>query len=330
MSIVEFSTYFGEWPYIFIISIAVYLSFEYWRFPDLTIESSFTAGTVAAYIAFTNGHRPLVWLTLLLVLPVLYAGGTWVLARLQLPPLFAGLLVVLMAYSFNFWLNDRQVNQGGFLRDYGSKLPRFLQPGSINTVEKFFVFYFVLALSVILLLVALSRSKLGMKIYLSRRTKDPAVPDAIGINHYLYLFLCMCTYNVVAYIGGVGFALSSDTSAVSLLGAITPGLACMFIVKAAKDYISAPSKVNAPAARAGRLSGLFLQKSDSLWFILLVLFLLSGLVAWARFQSRNIFKAEIGLLNALTAVATFAVWAAVAGFAYLLGKKVQHGGVSNY
>jgi ABC-type uncharacterized transport system permease subunit len=331
MSIVEFSTYFGEWPYILIISIAVYLSFEYWRFPDLTIESSFTAGMVATYIAFTNEQlSPLVWLIILVSLPLIYAGCTWLLAFLNLPPLFAGLLVVLGAYTANFLLNNKQVSETGFIHDNGTKLADFLKPGSINTVEKFFLLYFVLAAFIILFLVFLSRSKLGMRLYLSRRTKDPLVPDALGIRQYSHLFLCMCTYNVIAYIGGIGFALSTDTSAVTFLGTITPGLACMFIVKAAKDYVSAPSKVNARIGHTGRISGAILRKSDSLWFILVVLLVLSGLIALARFKFRDLANAEIGLLNAFTAFGTFLVWAAITGFAKFLGKKVRNGAAGNF
>lgn len=331
MSIVEFSTYLGEWPYILIISISVYLSFEYWRFPDLTIESSFTAGMVSTYIAFTNEHfPPPIWLAILVLLPLLYAGCTWLLAFFNLPPLFAGLLVVLGAYTANFLLNNKQVSETGFLHRYAAKLPGFWRPGSINTVEKFFLLYFGLALIVMLFLIFVSKSRLGMRLYLSRRTKDPIVPDAIGINPYSHLFICMCVYNVIAYIGGVGLALSTDTSAVTFLGTITPGLACMFIVKAAKDYISAPSKVNARTVHTGRFSAFFLHKSDQLWFILVVLFVLSALITLARFKFRDLSKAEIGLLNAYTAFGTFLVWAAITGFAKFMGKKVRHGTAGNY
>src|SRR5688572_14370417 len=62
--------YFGEWPYIFTIGLAVYLSFEYWDFPDLTIESAFTAGMVSTFLAFKLRYpHPVLWLFVLCGIP---------------------------------------------------------------------------------------------------------------------------------------------------------------------------------------------------------------------------------------------------------------------
>lgn len=321
--------YLSEWPYILTISIAVYLSFEYWRFPDLTIESSFTAGMVSTYLAFSSQHDSLALLILLMILfPAGYALSTWLLAFANLPPLFAGLLVMLGAYTVNFLANGGEVSKGGFLNE--AKLPGFLRTGSWNTLEKFFLLYIALSILIIIILHLFSKSKLAIKLHLSRRANDPLVPVAAGIKYYPHLFICMIIYNLVSFIGGVGFALSNDISGVSFLGAITPGLACMFIVRGFKEYVSVPSKTRSRAEGLNKLTSLALRGSDSLTFILIVLVILSGVITLMRFWVRDWAKGQMGLLNAYTAIGTFVVWALISGVAKLMGKRIRYGKANDY
>lgn len=321
-----FTYLFYEWPYIIAMSIAVYLSFEYWRFPDLTVESSFTAGMVGVYWALTQTKLDphLSFFLFLVFIPLIYSLLTWGLTLLSLPSLFAGLLVLLGTYTINFLANGSDIAQGGFLVDSNRSLPAYLRSGKFNPVDKGFFISIAIAISIVVVLHFFSKTVLAVKLHMSRRALDPLVPVAADINYYLYLFIGMWIYNTVAFLGGMGFALGSDISAVGFLGAITPGLTCTFIVKGIREYISVPSRRISRSKNVNRFSKAALQKSDSLTFVLIVLVLLSAVITLLRFEVRDLVKGRVGLLNAVTAIGTVVVWVVISLIARALGKRVGY------
>ena len=234
----------GEWPWIFVMALAVYLSFEHWNFPDLTIESTFTAGMTTVYFVSKMdvpvASRVLLVIALGFAICLVLSLATWALAMLRFPALFAGLVVMLSAYSLNYHLNGGALSQQLQIRT--DDLPSWLRFSGLNASEHYFLLSVVSGILVAIMIWMFDRSIRGRRLWISRRTIESDVPHALGINAPSRLYISMVVYNLVAFVGGLGFALQNAYSGVSFVGAIAPGIACMFILRAAKNYAASPSR----------------------------------------------------------------------------------------
>ncbi|MFN0012155.1 MAG: hypothetical protein ACKVS8_10995 [Phycisphaerales bacterium] len=312
--------YISEWPWILLVMLAVYLAFEHWRFPDLTIEASFTAGMTAVHFALTHATTTTGRLSLFVLLagglPLLLSLATWSLSRLRLAPLFAGLLVTLAAYSLNYHLNGSQTAQG---LDLATAPASWKHLTGLNSSEISTILFLVTALALAAAFCLFDTSRLGRSILLARRTQDPAAAVAIGLHPGRALFAGMCVYNSIAFMGGAGFAVQNSFSGVSFIAAITPGIAGMFAVRAIKQHAGAPS-VSRPPSWTTTVVRALLRWSDSTSLVVLSIVALSLLVTLMRFEIRG--RAGPGMLNAYTAAATIGLWILLATGARLIGKRV--------
>ena len=315
-----FLLYLDEWPWIFTISIAAFLSFDYWRLPDLTIESAFTAGMASVFIASTkgsNGGQFLAFLILLFLgIPAFLSFVTWSLSLLRFPSLFAGLVVTLGAYTLNFKLNGGQTSQ-----EIHVNWPQVLNFTSLDKSARFYLLALLLALVMAVIVGVFATRRIGFRIFLARRTIEPVVSESIGINGSLATFVAMIVYNLIAFTGGVGFALTSSQTSVSMLGAIIPGLACMFILRAIRGLLAAPASGMLQKKRRSSVSWL-IQRSDSIWMLLAGLALLSAVTAALRMTARNAAHG-VAMLNAYTAIGILVVWVLVSFVGYLMGKRIS-------
>jgi putative ABC transport system permease protein len=316
--VTSFVLTFGEWPWILAISIATYLSFERWRFPDLTIEGAFSAGMASSYFAAVSGDHPPGRFFLLLIaalaIPAILATACWTLARLRFPSLLAGLVVMLSAYSMNFVLNGNSVSQ---------QLPINAYFRSNEAMARFEAgFGVALALSLLLAVVALllDRSRLGNRLLLARQTRNPDVVTALGINAPLTLLMGMIVYNGVAFLGGVAFAFQEQVTGLSFIGAISTGLASTFLLRSLVSIASAPSR-RPLLPSVDRLLRFFLGLPNSLLPVMVALVILSGLTTFVRVSARE--YASLGMLNALTAAGTITLWLVVSALGSALGKRVS-------
>lgn len=311
--------YLDEWPWIFTLSVAAFLSFDYWRLPDLTIESAFTAGMASLFLASTHsvsGGGFLVLLGLLLLaVPTFLSLATWSLYMLRLPSLFAGLVVTLGAYTLNFHLNGAQASQQIYVSW------QMFRISGLDTSAHFLLFALLWSGLIAVVLGVFTTRTIGVRIFLSRRTVEPVVPDAIGINGPLSTLLAMIVYNIIAFTGGVGFALKTSMTSVSMLGAIIPGLACMFILQAIRGLLATPTLGAAPQTR-GALTNWLIRKSDSIWILLLSLALLSAITSVLRMAARD-YANGVAMLNAYTAIGIFLMWALMSGVGFLMGKRIS-------
>lgn len=319
----------GDWPWIFTISIAVYLAFEHWRFPDLTIEGSFTAGMTATYFAFNHESDPkigvelpfppvLIVVLFSLIISLLLSVLTWLMAR-STPALFAGLIVTLSAYTINFFINGQETSKMVYQAFPIPRLLRYLAQSAGDLM--FWLSCVLLALTIVFLIFFSQRSSYYTQITLARRTNEAAVTAAIGMSNAYLLLVAMLIYNLISFYGGVGLALLNNQSSVSFLGAISPGLFCMFIVRQVRLWSAAPV-VSGAVRQPSRATRFLLQRSDSLPFILTAIGLASFLLVMVRFVVMRFYAAP-GLLNAFTAFATFAVWGVFGLIAKRAGKEIR-------
>ncbi|GEK09022.1 hypothetical protein PPE03_12710 [Pseudoalteromonas peptidolytica] len=180
-----------------------------------------------------------------------------------------------------------------------------------------------LAIAFLIAIIAafIDKIRLGKSIFLSRRIADRSVAKSLGLNSSLLLLYSMIIYNSIGMMGGVLFASSNNLSSVSFLGAIAPGLAAMFIVKAAKEYATLPSNRKLSSTASG-FSHWIVKKTDSIGFIVVLLVILSVVITLVRFKLRE-FEMSLGMLNAFTAIGTFFVWGLIGVVAQLSGKSVK-------
>ncbi|MFO1044243.1 MAG: hypothetical protein U0941_20865 [Planctomycetaceae bacterium] len=325
-----FLLYFGEWHWIFLMSLAVLMSFSWWRFPDLTVESSFCAGMVCTYIAMkmsggSIAHLLIAVLLLGIASTVAFSFATWALAAIDFPPLFAGLVVMLAAYSANFYLNGSVDVQ---MLDMHHIFPT-TSPEATPAGDRAAVFSFMLAVAIGALLVWFSRTRSYEVLTLVRRIPDQHVARTFGLRKEVALLLAMLIYNLVSFVGGVGEALYTSQSSVTFTGAVSPGILCTFITRQIRlwasttAYRSSQSAIPKSESTTSRILHWFIRQSDELWLSVSIIALLSAVASAVR---HFIHSSETpGMMNAYTALGTFVGYLVCAGVAKVVGKQVKLG-----
>jgi ABC-type uncharacterized transport system permease subunit len=314
----------GELPLIIALSFSVYLSFEYWRFPDLTVETVFVSGMVAGYIGSALGNSFMAELLLMLVVSAVfvlfYSSITLALFKARLPPLFAGLIVLLAGYSINFLLNGQQLTQT--LNPHDSSIILYFKNLAWDGTLKIL---WVIGLTLVLLSAAfllwLDQTKLGAKIRLLRQLDSKELIATVTDKPAAYLLLGMIAYNFVAVIGGMSFGLSNSLASVETFGYVTVGLATMFLVRALRQALASPTRRSTSDKNRERSDG-FLRKTDNLSWIMLILLVSSFLICLGRYFATTMIVNQPGIVNALTAASIVAVWSGVFLIAWLLGRAL--------
>ena len=224
---------------------------------------------------------------------------------------------MLSAYSLNYHLNGGALSQQLQIRT--DDLPSWLRFSGLNASEHYFLLSVVSGILVAIMIWMFDRSIRGRRLWISRRTIESDVPHALGINAPSRLYISMVVYNLVAFVGGLGFALQNAYSGVSFVGAIAPGIACMFILRAAKNYAASPSRRFIRGNQKPFMRKL-IRAADSSWFLVLILAILAVFISLMRFTVAGM--TSHGMLNAYTAIGTVGVWCCVALVAFLMGKQV--------
>ncbi len=304
---IHFLHMFGELPYIFFISLAVYLAFEHWNFPDLTIEGSFIGGMAITAFVFNGGFVIQNGFLILLMVGLIvftYSIITFVLNWLEMPSLLSGLLTLFIAYYVNYKLNGSEIAVA--IYDGNNYKPI----DGINNTSEFF-WWFGLFASIILsaILILLDNTRIGAKMRLSRNTPSILVSRSANLNSKLMLFFCLLTFNFVACIGGVMKSLSDNFSGIEIFGLITPGLACMFFVKLMKHINSTPKRHITSGLTIMQHPSKLIVWADSLFAVIIFLFIISIALTLIRyFIVYYGIAADTSLINAFTGILIIVLW----------------------
>jgi putative ABC transport system permease protein len=295
---------FGELPYIFFISLAVYLAFEHWNFPDLTIEGSFIAGMAVTAYAFKEGYGFSMIVLLSLFVVIFYSFITFTLHWFEMPSLLSGLLTLFIAFWLNYTFNGKEIAVSVYdainYRPFGDK---------INTSETYWWISLAMALIISIILIILDRTRTGATMRISRNTPSDLVPRSANMNSLLLLFICMVIFNFVACLGGMMKALSDNFSGIEMFGLISPGLACMFLVKILKHRYSTPKRRMGQGLTVVISHRKVIRLADSLLAVILFLFIVSTLLSMLRYYIVSSGLAvDTSLINAFTGIFIIILW----------------------
>jgi len=316
-----------ELPLILSLSFAVYLSFEYWRFPDLTIETVFVSGMVASYLGTGLGNSVLAEFLWTLFFAIVFVGTysflTLSLFLFRFPPLFAGLIVLLFGFSVNFFLNGQQASQSML----GSEIIILVKDRSSDgTLTPLWLMGLGLTLTVIGAVFVFDKTKTGAKLRLLRQIDNKELVASLSRRPIGYLWIAMLVYNFVAVTGGIAWGLSNAFSHVESLGLVTVGLATMFLVRAIRSVAAAPTRTRRNGG-SRKLGEAVLVKTDSLMWIFVIVVLSSLALSIGRFFINGIPAfAYPGAANALTAASIIVIWIAVIAFGSMLGRQLPDEG----
>jgi hypothetical protein len=325
MQITDLQLYFGEVPFLMIVGTATYLAFERWRFPDLSIESSFFAGTIIAYLLC---EKPAFYPWLLfccIFLPFLLVYLNWILYCFRFPTLLSGLLILWIGGTLNFFINGSTNTQTGLWADtlLGSLgLGKLWASPELSSSFKVFILSFFFSSLVLFLVWILGHRPWEKRLLIARHVSNTSSLRASRVKGAGLLLCGMLIYSYIAFAGGIATGFVESVSTIGFMAAISPGICIMFYIRFLREYSSLPEK--RPSSKINPIFRYLRAKTDSLGFVLINIFLMSLVLSLIRHLARILSSNMTpGVLNAATAFLTILVWAIIAGAARLSGKLVS-------
>jgi hypothetical protein len=325
MNITDLQLYFGEVPFLMIVGTATYLAFERWRFPDLSIESSFFAGTILAYLLCEKPAYYHLFFFFCISLPFLLVYLNWLLYCFRFPTLLSGLLILWIGGTLNFFINGSTNTQTGLWAD---SLLSFLGLQSLwgdlglSSSFKVFIISFLFSLSILCLVWIICHKSWEKRLLIARHVSNSATLRASRVKGAGLLLSGMLIYSYIAFAGGIATGFVESVSTIGFMAAISPGICIMFYIRFLREYSALPER--RPSSGINPIFQYLRAKTDSLGFVLVNIVFMSLLLSlirhFARVMSSNLTP---GVLNAATAFLTILVWAIIAGAARMSGKLVS-------
>jgi len=225
------------------LALGVFLSYRILRFPDLTVDGSYSFGAILAGVMIISGFDP-VWATLAGMLGGAAAGlcSGYLITRFGIQRILAGILVTLALYSVNFYIlgkgshawADGDVTLYEHAMAIGYTL--FGTEGEVYFLglklfaPKVVMMYIGAALTMVLLagLILFFRTRLGLAMRAGGEC--PSAAHAMGANVPRLIVMTMVLSNALVGLSGALFAqhfYGPDTRIG--LGQIVIGLACVLL-----------------------------------------------------------------------------------------------------
>lgn len=214
-----------EMPAWILASTGFYFAYRIMNFPDITVDGSFVAGSVAAATVAFHSASSLGGLFLSIILG-LFSGSITCLIYLIYPrnayKMLSGIFVVLGLYSLNFRLLDHRTELSfGYISTGMNQLNDF-------EIQNSFPVRFLLGLGIILFvdlgLWYLLKTKFGL-ILRSVGTR----PKLEGLKPRRFLLVGIALANILVGIGGWFYASVNSYARISVFGTIIHALAISII-----------------------------------------------------------------------------------------------------
>lgn len=225
------------------LALGVFLSYRILRFPDLTVDGSYSFGAILACVMIISGFDP-VWATLGGMLGGALAGlcSGFLMTRFGIQKILAGILVTLALYSLNFlilgkgahaWTDDdvtlyQNATALGHLLFGTEKQIYFF--GLELFAPKVVIMYIGIVLAAVLLtgLILFFRTRIGLAM--RAVGENPSAVRAMGANVSRLVLMTMVLSNALVGLSGALFAQTFYGADTKMgLGQIIVGLACVLL-----------------------------------------------------------------------------------------------------
>ena len=225
------------------LALGVFLSYRILRFPDLTVDGSYSFGAVLAAVMIIAGFDP-VWATLSGMLGGAVAGlcSGVLITRFGIQRILAGILVTLALYSLNFYILGKGAHawadEDVTLYEYAKALGMMLFGtekevyflGMELYAPKVTMMYFGIVLAALLLtaLIVFFRTRIGLAM--RAVGENPFAARAMGAGTSRFFLLTMVLANALVGLSGALFAQNFYGADTKMgLGQILIGLACVLL-----------------------------------------------------------------------------------------------------
>lgn len=224
-----------EWPAWILITIGFYVSYRVLKFPDLTVDASFVAGTVATACAALSWGSSLAGLALAIVLSSIAGLATSIVYLTNPRPsykLLSGVLVIFAFYSINYRVLSHRTSAGfsnirtsfNMLADYEASLG--LNPYRLLTMG----FCIIVVVVVVASLSWFLNTRYGVVIRTIGSRKQLISYDRWRTGMYLSSGLIIS--NLIVGIGGWLYASINSYATINVFGTIIHALAAAIIGEA--------------------------------------------------------------------------------------------------
>jgi len=206
-----------------LISIGIYVSFQWLRYPDLTPDGSFVTGAVAYAIATGSGYPPLIALFFSIVAGTIAGLCTGLINRLvKIPSVVAALLVASGMYSVN-WLLLGKPNQ--FLTEQQTLVGNL--PGIDGALALLF-WLIGLVIAIGILLSFFAHTVWGLRA--RAIGENPLLAQDVGTSLTGYTVLCLAMANGIVGLAGALFTQRSYSADINMgIGITITGLTGMIM-----------------------------------------------------------------------------------------------------
>lgn len=224
-----------EWPAWIMVTIGFYIAYRVFKFPDLTVDASFIAGTVGTACAAVYWNSTLMGLLLAVFLGALAGFFTSVVYLTNPRPaykLLAGVLVIFAFYSINYRVLGHQVEAGfAFKSTAMNALADFEANHGLNNLRPL---TFLVGLTVVGILIISLRWLF--------QTNYGIIIRSIGSRQHLvsnnrfkagiFLSTGLILTNIIVGIGGWFYASINTYASINVFGTIIHALAAAIIGEA--------------------------------------------------------------------------------------------------
>ena len=227
-----FSAAIQDYPFYALLALSFFVSFRVLNFPDLALDSAYGAG-MATLVRVVNVNAVTAPVTLSLLAGAgvgfmigAILGGLYVIPRVGLNKLLAGLVVSFAVYAFNFRLNLYSVTQGLYTRRHEFNFLRTLDTPIGSGWLLCFVTVGVLVV-VLVLVTALLRGRTGL--YLRVAGFRPHLLIESGRRAPLYVICGLGLADSLAGAAGVLRAATDNYADINTFGTFLVALAGLLV-----------------------------------------------------------------------------------------------------
>lgn len=231
---------FREWPAWIMVALGFYIAYRVLKFPDLTVDASFIAGTVGAACAAVNWNSSF-WGLILAILLSGIAGLATSLVYLSNPrpayKLLAGVLVIFAFYSINYRVLGYQVEAGFVAKHtFMNMIVEFEASHRMNTLRPLsFSLGMVLVVIQVIFLWWLLHTSYGLVLRTIGSRYQLIMKNKIHVAGYLISGLVLS--NIIVGIGGWYYGSTNGYASINVFGTIIHALAAAIIGETIVEHV---------------------------------------------------------------------------------------------